>query len=125
LASLAWRTRSSILDGPSLARLRAALGDDQGLHDILDEFLVSSDAILRQMTDGLQHREARQVERAAHTLKSMAGLIGATTLADACRTVESQAHGHSHAAPALDPSLLERVAEHARDAQEAVERLLH
>jgi HPt (histidine-containing phosphotransfer) domain-containing protein len=111
-----------VLDRPSLARLRATLGDEQGLQEILEEFLVSSSRLVQQMGTACQRQRTREVERAAHTLKSMAKLVGATDLADACRAVEFQAHGAS--APPVDPRLVARVAVQARHAQEAVERLL-
>src|SRR5687767_3438572 len=110
-----------VLDGPSLARLRATFGNEQGLQEILEEFLVSSGRLLQQMTSALRRRRTQEVERAAHTLKSMARLVGATELADACRAVEFQAHGASAPVP---PHMVLRVAVHTRQAQEAVERLL-
>lgn len=113
---------TSVLDGPSLGRLRAAFGDEQGLQDLLKEFLVSSAKLLRQMDSGLKRQRTPDVERAAHTLKSMARLIGATELAEACRAVEFQAHGAR--APPVPPQMVARVAGHTRLAQEAVQRLL-
>lgn len=129
MPSPAGRTRASSagrsaaeLDGPSLARLRATLGDETSLQEILEEFLVSSARLLRQMDAAMERQRTREVERAAHTLKSMARLVGATQLAEACRVLEFQAHGAS--APPVPPHMVARVALHARAAQEAVERLV-
>src|SRR5687768_17374135 len=111
-----------VLDGPSLARLRATFGDEQGVREILEEFVVASGRLLQQMTSALARQSSREVERAAHTLKSMARLIGATELAEACRAVEFRAHGAS--APPVPPQMVARVVLRTRQAQEAVERLL-
>ena len=111
-----------VLDEPSLARLRATLGDEQELQEILREFLVSSGRLLQQMATALRRRRTHDVERAAHTLKSMARLIGAKELAEACRAVEFLAHGPSP--PPIPPHMVTNVAAHTRNAQEAVERLL-
>lgn len=111
-----------VLDGPSLGRLREAFGDEQGVQDLLKEFLVSSRRTLRQMTFALKRQRTPDVERAAHTLKSMARLVGATQLAEACRAVEFRAHGA--AAPPVPEAMVTRVAVQARLAQDAVERLL-
>ena len=113
---------AAVLDGPSLARLRATFGDEQSLREILQEFQVSSGRLLQEMTASLKRHRTQEVERAAHTLKSMARLVGATELADACRAVEFQAHGAS--APPVPPHMVARVAMHVRQAQEAVQRLL-
>jgi histidine phosphotransfer protein HptB len=127
MPSAAGRTRPSsaghtVLDGPSLARLREAVGDEASLHEILEEFLASSARLLRQMTEAVERQRTREVERTAHTLKSMARLVGATQLAEACRAVEFRAHGAS--APPVPPPMVARVALHARVAQEAVRRLV-
>src|SRR5688572_16855046 len=116
------RRATPVLDGPSLARLRSTLGDEQGMQELLKEFLSSSSRLLHQMTSALRRRRTQDVERAAHTLKSMARLVGATELADACRAVEFAAHGA--AAPPVPAHMVTRVAAHTRQAQEAVERLL-
>src|SRR5688572_7302146 len=111
-----------VLDGPSLDRLRATFGDQEGLQEILDEFLVSSSRLVHQMTSARRRGRTQEVERAAHTLKSMARLIGAKDLAEACRKVEFLAHGP--APPPIPPQLVANVTVHTRQAQEAVERLL-
>ncbi|MHB1261778.1 MAG: Hpt domain-containing protein [Thermoplasmatota archaeon] len=111
-----------VLDGPSLVRLKAAFGDEQGVREILQEFVVSSGRLVRQMASALKRQRTSEVERAAHTLKSMARLLGATELAEACRAVEFRAHGAS--APPVPEDMVARVAVHTRQAQEAVERLL-
>ncbi|HJQ93025.1 MAG TPA: Hpt domain-containing protein [Candidatus Thermoplasmatota archaeon] len=121
MSSLAGRT-TPVLDEASVARLRATFTDEDGLRDILNEFLVSSGRLLGQLTSALERQRTLEVERAAHTLKSMAKLVGATDLAEACRAVEFRAHGAS--APPVLPHMVTRVAVHLRQAQEAVERLL-
>src|SRR5688572_30198224 len=111
-----------VLDGPSLDRLRATFGDQAGLQEILGEFQVSSSRLVHQMVSAQRRGRTQEVERAAHTLKSMAKLIGAKELAEACRAVEFLAHGPSP--PPIPPPLVANVDLHARRAQEAVERLL-
>lgn len=121
MSSFAGGPRST-LDGPSLDRLRATVGDPAGLQEILHEFLACSQRLVRQMTSARRRGRIHEVERAAHTLKSMARLIGATDLAEACRVVEFLAHGP--APPPVPSHLVANVDRHARQAQEAVQRLL-
>jgi HPt (histidine-containing phosphotransfer) domain-containing protein len=111
-----------VLHGPSLDRLRTTFSDPTGLQEILQEFLVSSSRLVRQMTRARRSGRTLDVERAAHTLKSMARLIGAQELAEACRAVEFLAHGPSP--PPIPAHLVDKVEVHTRQAQEAVQRLL-
>lgn len=111
-----------VLDRPSLDRLRETLGDQEGLREILHEFVVASGRLVQQMAVARRRGRTPDVERAAHTLKSMARLVGAKDLAEACRKVEFLAHGAA-ARPVPGP-LVAAVAAHAKDAQEAVQRLL-
>lgn len=105
------------LDIVALDRLRLTLRTEEAFRGLLQEFLTSSKPLMRHMEAG-----GKSVELAAHTLKSMARLIGAEALAEACRAVEFAAHG-----PRAEPvprKLVGEVALHLRKAQEALERLL-
>lgn len=108
------------LDAAALASVRRTMGSQDRFEDLLREFLTSSAALLAQMERPADGGPAG-IERAVHTLKSMARLLGATGLAEACRKVEFAAH----ATPALVPDdLVAQVRSEALVVQEAVRRLL-
>jgi HPt (histidine-containing phosphotransfer) domain-containing protein len=87
------------LDPRSLTALRATLGSDESFQGILHDFLSSSAMLSRQLQAGLAGGRADEVERAAHTLKSMARLLGASRLGDTCRQVETLSHSRPLAVP--------------------------
>ena len=91
------------LDPRSLTRLRVTLGSEESFQGLLHDFMSSSASLSRQLHAGLAGGSAEDVARAAHTLKSMARLLGAAELGDTCRQVESLASGPQAGAP---PALL-------------------
>lgn len=90
------------LDLGCLNRLRATLGSEESFQGLLHDFMSSSASLSRQLHAGLAGAPPREVGRAAHTLKSMARLVGASKLGETCRQVETL----SHAAPARFPPAL-------------------
>lgn len=110
------------MDGAGLERLRLNVKHESTVRELLQEFMVSSTPLVHQMERGMAHGRVRDVELAAHTLKSMAKLIGANPLAHACRTLEFAAHGATTAK--IPQPMIEQVSLHLRDAQGAVARLL-
>jgi HPt (histidine-containing phosphotransfer) domain-containing protein len=73
----------------------ARLGDDQELFDEMMEFFVNdSPGLLRQIRQGLAEANARQVERAAHSLKGMASMFDAGRAVAAAALVEELGREH-------------------------------
>src|ERR1041385_2913874 len=87
------------LDPRSLTALRATLGSEESFQGILRDFLSSSSMLSRQLEAGLAGGRADEVARAAHTLKSMARLLGASRLGETCRQVETLSHSRPLAVP--------------------------
>ncbi|MEK6974825.1 MAG: Hpt domain-containing protein [Candidatus Thermoplasmatota archaeon] len=79
---------AGMLDSQSLVTLRRTLGTEESYQDILRTFLTSSNQLARQLERGLAGAPSKDVVLAAHTLKSMARLVGANALGEACREVE-------------------------------------
>ena len=52
-------------------------GDEELFHDLVRFFLEDSPGLLEQLRTGLERRDASLVERAAHSLKGLAGNFGA------------------------------------------------
>lgn len=94
------------LDAHSLDSLRATLGSDESFQGLLHDFMSSSARLSTQLQSGLSGAPPKEVGLAAHTLKSMAWLLGATQLGETCRRVESQTNANP---PIVSPDLL-RVA---------------
>lgn len=80
------------LDLTCLTRLRATLGTEEAFQGLLHDFMSSSASLSRQLHAGLAGARPEDVGRAAHTLKSMARLVGAAKLGETCRQVETLSH---------------------------------
>lgn len=79
------------LDSEALGRLRRTMGSEREYLSMLQEFLSSSSRLAGEL-DAAQRAGRRQdVERVAHTLKSMARMVGAFPLAEACAAAEADA----------------------------------
>ncbi|MEX0907933.1 MAG: Hpt domain-containing protein [Gemmatimonadota bacterium] len=94
-------TEQSVLDGAALDRLRR-LGGDTLVRRLIESFLAHGAERLDALGRGAVLGDAGLVERAAHTLKSSAGYLGATLLQQECALTEAQAHDGTidHAAAA-------------------------
>jgi HPt (histidine-containing phosphotransfer) domain-containing protein len=76
------------LDRAALDELRAMTGDDDALYvELLDSFLADADVYIAELDSA---SDAQSVRRAAHSLKSNAMNVGATSLAALCRALESE-----------------------------------
>ena len=91
------------LDAQSLLDLRTTLGSDESFKGLLHDFLQSSASLSTQLHAGLAGAPPKAVGMAAHTLKSMAWLLGATQLGETCSRVESLSNATP---PAVPPDLL-------------------
>lgn len=82
-----------ILDPATIASLRdLSPGDDSFLWEIIDMFLKDSPARLAEIRNGLAHKDALAVARAAHSLKGSSGNFGAMRLQAAAKVIEQLAN---------------------------------
>jgi len=64
---------------------------DSLLRSIITLYLDSSTEQMREIRSGAEARDAETLRRAAHTLKSPSGYLGAMTLLEMCREMEALA----------------------------------
>lgn len=108
------------LDLGCLNRLRATLGSEESFQGLLHDFMSSSASLSRQLHSGLAGGRPEEVGRAAHTLKSMARLVGASELGETCRQVESL----SRATTQFPPDLLKAALTQLDETRRAVGSLM-
>src|SRR2546422_10344193 len=91
------------IDGEALARLRR-IGKEKLLHDMIDLFLQHAPNWISTAPAGQQTGDFESLERAAHSLKSSAGNMGARAVQELARKIEHLAEEKNHAAiaPLLD-----------------------
>lgn len=95
------------------------MGTEAEFRSMLEEFLHASDRLMGDMRRAHQAARRSDVERAAHTLKSMARMVGATALADVCAATEA---GSAHALVPI--RAIDELAERLQSAQGAVRTCL-
>jgi CheY-like chemotaxis protein/HPt (histidine-containing phosphotransfer) domain-containing protein len=84
------------VDDAVLERLAESMGgDDAFVAELIDQFVTDSPALVAAARRGLEARDADEVRRAAHTLKSNAATFGANELADRSSRLEAAAKGGS------------------------------
>ena len=89
------------LDASALESLRE-LGGDDFLAEVIDTFRVDAPNLLATLRRSLEHADADELRRAAHTLKSNGATFGALGLAELCRELEERArNGEMGGAPEL------------------------
>lgn len=79
--------RTEVLDGVALERLKS-LGGDELLAQMIDLFLEHGAERLNAAVAGEQSGDRVAVERAAHSLKSTAGNLGAQALQRSAQAIE-------------------------------------
>lgn len=79
------------LDPKPLATLRDRLGDRApvAVANLIDCYLAEAAEQLQTMQRAVADADADALKRAAHTLKSSSGSLGAATLANLCRHLEN------------------------------------
>jgi CheY-like chemotaxis protein/HPt (histidine-containing phosphotransfer) domain-containing protein len=98
-----------VLDPGELERLRELLGGDAAtLTDLITDFLADAPVLVDTLSEGSS--DPGEVHRAAHALKSLGAVFGATDLARLCQQVEA----HTGATDEVGPLVREIVAEHER-----------
>jgi PAS domain S-box-containing protein len=84
-------TETAVLDREALEQLGAGTGDEAFVAEIIGTFLRDAPALLKTIRAALEHEEAEELRRAAHTLKSNGRIFGATRLAELCQELEAMA----------------------------------
>lgn len=79
---------TTLLDPHVLANLRT-IGDPAFCAELVDDYETSTAATLDVLARALGDGDGHAVERAAHSLKSSSASMGAVTMADLCRDVET------------------------------------
>jgi two-component system, sensor histidine kinase and response regulator len=90
---MAEKPASATIDTAAIAAIRAmdSKGDDALLKSVVAKFLATSPAIVARIRENIAADNAEAVWRAAHSLKSSAGALGAKLLAQRCATIETVA----------------------------------
>lgn len=107
-----------VLDPTALERLQR-LGGSNLLRQMVELYLANGPERIRALMEGADAGDHAQVERAAHTIKSSAGNVGAVRLQRSAETVELQVAGGT-----LDLALVRRVADDFEDSVGALKRAL-
>jgi PAS domain S-box-containing protein len=63
--------------------------DDEAIKELLQDFITPSHNIIHEIQAGYEQHSAKEVQMAAHKLKSAARSVGANQLADTCGSLES------------------------------------
>ncbi|HEX6134850.1 MAG TPA: Hpt domain-containing protein [Longimicrobiales bacterium] len=111
-------TAEAVLSADALERLRR-IGGTKLLLDMIALYLDSGPGRIRALLDGAEAGDASRVERAAHSLKSSAGNLGALRLLDAVRALEARA-----ADGGVDRDLVMRVVREYDASEDALRRVL-
>ena len=98
------------LDPDAMARLLEITGGDRAFVDeLIDTFLEDAERQLGGLATAAEHSQIDALVRPAHSLKSNSVNVGATVLADQCRSLEADARaGH---VPDLGPRVAAVTAE--------------
>jgi HPt (histidine-containing phosphotransfer) domain-containing protein len=78
----------------ALERLAALDEDPRSLVKLVRAFMASASSLLGEITAAAQRGDPRALRRAAHGLKSSAGMFGALEAARSCEALEQLAHAH-------------------------------
>ncbi|HET6404469.1 MAG TPA: Hpt domain-containing protein [Candidatus Thermoplasmatota archaeon] len=80
----------SAVDASALQKLQEDLGGEpEVMRELIDTFFGEAPRLLETLREGLAHARVADLHRAAHSLKSTAGMFGATTLSSLCRELET------------------------------------
>jgi HPt (histidine-containing phosphotransfer) domain-containing protein len=80
-----------VLDPEALEQLRVRAGDRAFMVELVETFVGDAPALLETLRGALEHADAPQLRRAAHTLRSNGQVFGATRLAELCQELEALA----------------------------------
>ena len=98
-----------VLDPRPLDQIRALErpGAPSMLGNVIRIYLTTTPQLLTAMRDGMTERNSEAVRQAAHSLKSASANLGATGLAELCRSLEGQARAGGCPEPAHELEALE------------------
>jgi HPt (histidine-containing phosphotransfer) domain-containing protein len=83
---------ADVLDPAAFERLLEITGGDlEFVDELIDTYLADTDVQLAAMRQAATDGDAAAMMRPAHSLKSSSENVGATTLIDACRSLEADA----------------------------------
>lgn len=84
------------IDQSTLQKLLNAIGGDQeDLHELIDDFFDEGPQLVEQMRSAAIPQDINSLRIAAHSLKSNAREFGAHTLEELCRVLEQQCRDES------------------------------
>ena len=92
LLDAALASRTSLQQAPyfdKAAALELAGGDEELLRELLRAFVEEYPPLLERIGDAIARCDARQLERAAHTLKGAAGSVAAAAVCDSAQRLEA------------------------------------
>jgi HPt (histidine-containing phosphotransfer) domain-containing protein len=95
------------------------MGTPEEFRSMLREFLIGSDRLLADLQQARRAGRDADVQHTAHTLKSMAHMVGARRLEQTCRHLEAAARVHH-----VPQGAVADLSTCVRQAQGAVERIL-
>ena len=108
------------LDAAALDNLKKELGGENFLLEVIDAFLADSPMLLAMLRRSLDAKDANELRRAAHTLKSNGATFGAERFSELCRELEQRArNGQLEGASAL----VDRIEQAYEPLQEALAAL--
>jgi HPt (histidine-containing phosphotransfer) domain-containing protein len=107
------------VDEAALERLVETLGDEAALGELIDTFLDEAPDLLSRMQGAVAEKNAEDLRRAAHTLKSNAATFGADALAEVCRRLEGMAEAEDLAGA---EELVARIEGELRQLTDALEK---
>lgn len=106
-------SNDGVLDEQKIDELRAMVGGQKSLIELIDAFLDDTPQLITELQMGLEHMDTKTLTRAAHSLKSNSADFGAFHLNGLCKDLESMGRTGSldGAAPlvALAQSEFEKV----------------
>lgn len=94
-------TEDGTLDPTVLAGLRAALGDDQLVADLIQVFLSQTPGDLATLASAMRNGDQQEIAATAHLIKGSALTFGATRLAQLCARLEASPVGSDNLADSV------------------------
>jgi signal transduction histidine kinase/DNA-binding response OmpR family regulator/HPt (histidine-containing phosphotransfer) domain-containing protein len=90
LAAALRRCAPTVLDPAAITNLRELVGDDPAAFSgVVQDFLTETPALVDALHAAADAGDRVEAHRAAHTLKGLGAMFGATDLADLCQQAES------------------------------------
>jgi CheY-like chemotaxis protein/HPt (histidine-containing phosphotransfer) domain-containing protein len=81
----------AVLDTKALQELREMAGEDAAevLVEVIDSYLEDTPKLMQKVEEAVVQGDAIALQQAAHTLKSTSATLGANTLSELCRNLET------------------------------------